>query len=735
MRRKMLLVCVIAMFVAVNIFAMSACVTSGKQYTVNFDLNGGEGTLAPQSYAEGAKLADLPVPTRQGYVFQGWQDADGQAYNAQSVMPARDLTLIAQWKADEVPVTRYTVTFNGNGMQEAPQSQSYAEGDLMSDLPFAERDGYAFLGWQTTDGTIYNKQSKMPASDIALIAQWKQSNIQYEVVDGAAIVTGYSGGTEVVIPEIVDGYPVTEVDSMAFENNAEITDVVIGNRIDWIGDFAFAGTSITSVHLPSSLSGLRGKAFARCSNLQTITVDPSNTYFEVKNHCLIERSTHLLVTGTNQSEIPTDDSVTKIGPYAFSGRSFGNLTVPGNIKSIGYCAFNGCALQDVVLAEGVKSIGSNAFDKSTLRTIDIPNTVTEIGIFAFSKCTELTELDIPDSVRSIGRFLCQGSTSLRSVTLGKGLEVIGSGAFEETDVQSIVIPDNIVSIGTGAFEDCSQLKEVKIGTGVRWIGNFAFSGAKQIAQVHVPLNVCGIGVMAFESDVKISCDVAQKPAGWDTRWNNNGKTTWGQSDLQSGDYRYMVRDNAVYLTQYNGTGGVVNIPAEIEGKPVVSIGSVFAGNTTITDVTIPDSVTMIGGRAFYQCTALKRIKIGNNVTDIMDNAFWECSALTDVILGENLVSIQDYAFYKCISLEQITIPASVRFVGQHAFDMNKKGKFTMMVFQNTQGWHLYQIEDKRKDIDVTDPSENAKNFGAPKGTLLKPTWWGLNPTSECLMRE
>ena len=72
-------------------------------YTVTFDLNGGDGSIAPRDYAAGYRM-ELPTPTRDGYRFVGWQDAFGEKFDKSSLMPDNDLILYAQW---EPVVTSY----------------------------------------------------------------------------------------------------------------------------------------------------------------------------------------------------------------------------------------------------------------------------------------------------------------------------------------------------------------------------------------------------------------------------------------------------------------------------------------------------------------------------------------------------------------------------------------------------------------------------------------------------
>ncbi len=93
---------------------------------------------------------------------------------------------------------------------------------------------------------------------------------------------------------------------------------------------------------------------------------------------------------------------------------------------------------------------------------------------------------------------------------------------------------------------------------------------------------------------------------------------------QSGDYEYeILEDGTASITRYMDDGGDVVIPGEIDGYKVTTIGGyAFERCTSLTSVTIPDSVTTIGEMAFYCCTSLTSVTIGNGVTTIGDNVFW-----------------------------------------------------------------------------------------------------------------
>ena len=126
----------------------------------------------------------------------------------------------------------------------------------------------------------------------------------------------------------------------------------------------------------------------------------------------------------------------------------------------------------------------------------------------------------------------------------------------------------------------------------------------------------------------------------------------------------------VYYTvySYTGTADEVIIPDYYNGYPVKKINSRAFESKTMSSVKLPETLTEIGGSAFYKCTNLEKIEFPDSMETLFGaSAFYGCTALKEVTFGDNLKSISSQAFIHCTALEAIYLPDSVTTINMSAF--------------------------------------------------------------------
>jgi len=229
----------------------------------------------------------------------------------------------------------------------------------------------------------------------------------------------------------------------AFNGCVGLLQIVLPDTLTAIDGNAFYGClGLTSVVIPWRVSSIDRSAFLACTNLAELTVHSDNGVYTSVGNAIIKKDTKTLVIGCKASVIPTDGSVTAIGPYAFYGcTALESIRVPAAVTAIGDNAFRGCtALLAITVESGntvYKSVGNCLIEAATGTlilgcqgsVIPTDGSITAIGAYAFEGCTALTSVSIPAGVTEIGDFAFAGCSNLASIAIPATVRLIGNEAF------------------------------------------------------------------------------------------------------------------------------------------------------------------------------------------------------------------------------------------------------------------------------------------------------------------
>lgn len=366
-----------------------ACSTFEKneKYTVKFDAWGGS-HVSSQEVNPGEIISE-PTTNAINARFLGWflSPDESEKFDFSKGID-HNMTLYAHWS--------WQISFDCNGGTYNNEEKFTLDGISLVEPHAAEtilpkKDGYLFLGW-------YENNQRIDFSDIcnrpgSYTAQWTND---FEF-DGWSI-TGYIGPRkkEIVLPCAANSIPIQEIDSWVLSNLDYVNTFIIPFGINKIGYYALTG----------------------CSNLKTIRVDKSNTYYDdYNNNVIIESSSKKLILGCKNSIIPT--IVKEIDSRAFSNcNGLTKIVIPVNVTRIASSAFSHCEdLEEVIFTKksNLEAINEKTFEYcQKLKTINLPWDITLIGKQAFSY-TGLTSIMLPMYLTYAGSEIFKGCDNLGSI--------------------------------------------------------------------------------------------------------------------------------------------------------------------------------------------------------------------------------------------------------------------------------------------------------------------------------
>ena len=245
-----------------------------------------------------------------------------------------------------------------------------------------------------------------------------------------------------------------------------------------------------------------------------------------------------------------------------------------------------------------------------------------------------------------------------------GREYYSSTPLKMENIKNIIIESGVTDIGDAVFFNC-KIQSITIPDTVTRIGNYAFIGFKK-SEITLPNSVISIAYSAFNISVEGNISYLKKI-------NYNGTVTQWNSVVYSNKDHHIIKCTDGIIGNGN-TVTIDNLKYKINNDYTAQI----VGRTdTLGNLIIPEpvwyeghtfTVTSIVNNAFSGCSSLTSVTIPNSVESIGDNAFQNCSSLTSATIGNNVTSIGSSAFFGCSKLKKIEIPDSVTYIGSKAFD-------------------------------------------------------------------
>lgn len=426
--------------------------------------------------------------------------------------------------------------------------------------------------------------------------------------NGMAIITDCTLKDAVLqIPDTIDGLPVVGITSLGSAIKTA-TKIVIPDSVRMLSGsaFKFTGTDmyesednnlipLQELTVGSGVSNLSMEMLRKARSLEKIVVAAGNPNYSTVDGVVYSKDYSKLIAyppaKTGMHYVP--DSVTDVSVIVNNPQLYSGIRITF-----------GASVTDYVIEDGVIYSGDMTCvlmaTGNAPQSYVMPDTVTDMAEKAFAG-SNLKEVTISSGVTSIVYFAFGGCKQLEKVN----------------------IPSSVISIDSGAFQGCTSLKSADIPGSVRSIFYAAYEGCDGLEKVNI-------------TDLEAWCNIYFSDATANPLHKAKNLYMDGEkvTDL-------VIPDTVTDICYYNFTCadlGAVTLP---EG--LMSLGQEVFANSTLTSISMPESVTQLGRRTFFGCKNLRSIQLSEGLDSIPDGCFRQSG------------------------LKTVTIPASVSYIGYQAF--------------------------------------------------------------------
>ena len=524
-------------------------------------------------------------------------------------------------------------------------------------------DNYVIIGCESSSHTFYIGAEDVYGDEGTLrtIDSGASENIKYIFINDCVVnpriwaVGHYSSLEKIFISSGVSGSfgAIRDLYGGVESSFSALTEIVgiENSHITSIAGFENA-TSLTSIELPNSCTGLDRAAFRYCTSLSSATINanyltslgdsvflgctalenvtfPSDYYGNISYNMFWDCTSLTGVTLGNPSSI---------GSQSFSGcTSLSSITLGNKVDTIGDRAFAGCSsLKDVY-------IGQKSNILANVKNTSFPSGVTiHVPCEAYGYWHQAAEIDHPEVGWTIAIWGDTGCAETQWVV--SGTTCIGYDKYNLV-VEEISYDGGSTWYPTGSQSAGTLIEADSIDCG--------YVPTDYYIKVEYPSGTLSAKTCNGNSQVT-TADVTFGDSGYTKCWIGSCDSGTPVTSLAQGLFRTVAQNRPLQE---------VTLPYTLQSIS----NNAFQYCTGLTQVNIPSGVTTIGNYAFAACWSLSSLDIPNGVTNLGSGACQYCHSLSSVTIPNTVGTIGAYCFERSSGLTSVTIGSGVEYIGRAAF--------------------------------------------------------------------
>lgn len=397
-----------------------------------------------------------------------------------------------------------------------------------------------------------------------------------------------------------------------------------------------------------------------------------------------------------------DSTITNIPSSCFRGMSsVQNIyNLPKSLTNIDYYAFEDChSLETIILPTSITKIPDNCFKNChSLERIEAPG-VTILGNNAFAYCSSLNEDFVMDLLNNRSLTVYSGvfthCDNLFNLTIKllwtqmfeycnylKMVNITGSSGSTGTsalanckNLETVIFEDTskITTFGGRLFENDISLKTIQLPTTLTTIEGYCFAYCHSLPELVLSHNVTSIGSSAFRETKNLKNFI----------WPNSVLTINSEMFREGGLQEIVIEEGITSIGNYAfySCKNLSKITFPENSLKTINYNA-FAYCDSLTDITIPDSVTTLGSYLFSNCKALKNVNLPAALTVLDNYVFASCNSLHEIIIPENVTTIKNYCIQNS-GLQRIYLGSKISTIESSAF--SSANSLTDIYFNKIKG--------------------------------------------------